>query len=111
MICERYDIVVVPFPFHEIPVRKRRPVVVLSNEAFNRENGWTILAMITTARATRWVSDTPILGWKMAGLNTECVIRLRLQTMPNDIIDRKLGTLADDDRTVFDQNFAEATSS
>ena len=110
MICDRYDIVVVPFPFHEIPVRKRRPVVVLSNEAFNRANGWTILAMVTTAKATRWVSDTPIVEWQMAGLNVECVIRLRLQTMPNDIIDRKLGILADNDRTAFDQHFARTTN-
>ncbi|MFN3546504.1 MAG: type II toxin-antitoxin system PemK/MazF family toxin [Mesorhizobium sp.] len=106
MICDRYDIVVVPFPFHEIPIRKRRPVVVLSNEAFNRDNGWTILAMVTTAKATRWASDTPILAWQMAGLNVECVIRLRLQTMPNDIIDRKLGRLADRDRTALDKHLA-----
>ena len=35
MICDRYDVVVVPFPFDEIPVRKRRPVLVFSGRSFN----------------------------------------------------------------------------
>lgn len=110
MICDRFDVVVVPFPFHEIPVRKRRPVVVVSNDAFNRQNGWTVLAMVTTARGTHWTSDTPISEWEHAGLNVACVIRPRLQTMPNEIIVRRLGALANRDRQAFEQQFARMTS-
>ena len=52
MICERYETIVVPFPFSEIPVLKRRPAVVLSGKKFNDDNNATVVAMITTAKAT-----------------------------------------------------------
>lgn len=48
MISERWDVVVVPFPFAEGPGEKRRPALALSSRDFNRA-GHTILAMITTA--------------------------------------------------------------
>ena len=47
MICEQWDVVVVPFPFTEKPGAKRRPAVVLSKKGFN-EHGHTVLLMITT---------------------------------------------------------------
>lgn len=50
MICDRYDIIVVPFPFADVPVLKRRPAVVLSGAVFNATNGASVVAMITTAK-------------------------------------------------------------
>jgi hypothetical protein len=38
VICERYETIVVPFPFSDIPILKRRPAVVLSGAAFNHVN-------------------------------------------------------------------------
>jgi mRNA interferase MazF len=52
VICKRYDTVVVPFPFADIPILKRRPVVVLSGRSFNVANQATVVAMITTAKAS-----------------------------------------------------------
>jgi mRNA interferase MazF len=106
-ICERYDVVVVPFPFHEIPVRKRRPVVVLSGDKFNRANGWTVVAMVTTAKETSWPSDVLIKGLQAAGLMVPCVVRPRFQTMPNEIIVRRLGALDGMDRLAFERQLAE----
>ncbi len=97
MICERYDVVVVPFPFTEIPVRKRRPVLVFSGSRFNSDNGHSLVAMITTAKGTSWPSDVTIEDLQAAGLFHPCVMRLRFQTMPNDLIVRKLGTLGSGD--------------
>ena len=57
MIFERFDTAVVPFPFAEQAVLKRRPVVVMSSRAFNTANGATLVAMITTAKASVWPSD------------------------------------------------------
>lgn len=107
MICDRYDVVVVPFPFDEIPVRKRRPAVVLSGRGFNQENGHTAVAMITTAKATKWPSDVELKDLDVAGLLVPCVARLRLASMPNDIIDRKLGALGALDRLQCERRLAE----
>lgn len=94
MICDRYDVVVVPFPFTEIPVQKRRPVLVLSGRNFNAGNGHSLVAMITTAKETSWPSDVAIEDRAAAGLLLPCVLRLRFQTMPSGLIVRRLGRLA-----------------
>lgn len=107
MICERYDLAVVPFPFHEIPVRKRRPVVVLSGSQFNQANGWTVVAMVTTAKETSWASDVDIRDLEEAGLKVPCVIRARLQTMPNDIFVRLIGQLGSLDRLACERQLAD----
>jgi mRNA interferase MazF len=107
VICERYDVVVVPFPFHEIPVRKRRPVAVISGKAFNQANGWTVVAMITTAKETNWPSDVPIKDLETAGLKAPCIVRPRFQTMPNEIIVRHIGALGSLDRLSCERQLAD----
>ncbi|MEX0627389.1 MAG: type II toxin-antitoxin system PemK/MazF family toxin, partial [Cucumibacter sp.] len=53
MICEFGDVVVVPFPFVERPISKRRPALVFSTRAFNTENDHSALAMISQAPLRR----------------------------------------------------------
>ncbi|MCO5730422.1 type II toxin-antitoxin system PemK/MazF family toxin [Rhizobium sp. SSA_523] len=106
MICDRYDTAVVPFPFAEQPVLKRRPVVVLSGRSFNQSNDATIVAMITTAKATVWPSDILIQDLQSASLNAACVIRWRMATIPNDLILQRLGTLAGRDRQACERELA-----
>lgn len=109
MICDRGDVVVVPFPFVDVVADKRRPSLILSRRAFNRSHGHSICAMITTAGHTRWPSDIVIGDLETAGLSRPCVIRWKLFTLPNDIIARRAGRLADPElnqlstaaRTVF----------
>lgn len=50
MTFERFDVVVVPFPFTDVDAVKRRPALVISNaQTFNRSVGHSAIAMITTA--------------------------------------------------------------
>lgn len=107
MICERFDTVVVPFPFAELPIIKRRPVVALSGKRFNQTNGATLFGMITTAKASTWPSDHTIRDLEIAGLRTPCIIRWRLTTLPNDLILRSLGRLSALDRLACERAVAE----
>jgi mRNA interferase MazF len=107
VICDRYDVAVVPFPFDDLPVRKRRPVVVRSGRKFNETNGHTVVAMITTAKETNWPSDVEIRDLKAAGLTLPCVARLRFQTMPNGLILRLLGSFGGLDRLNCERQLAE----
>jgi mRNA interferase MazF len=93
VICDRGDVVVVPFPFVDAPAEKRRPSLILSQKAFNRSNGHSICAMITTASRTNWPSDIAIVDLAAAGLPRACVVRFKLFTLPNEIILRQAGTL------------------
>lgn len=98
MICDLGDVVVVPFPFVDVAAEKRRPSLVLSRQAFNESNGHSICAMITTAARTNWPSDIAIVDLNAAGLPRSCVVRFKLFTLPNAIILRRAGTLAEQDR-------------
>lgn len=98
MICERGDVVVVPFPFVDVAAEKRRPAVVLSRREFNDANGHSVCAMVTTAGQTAWPSDVAITDLSSAGLRRACVVRFKIFTLPNAIILRRAGALAETDR-------------
>ena len=93
MTCEPLDVVAVPFPFTDRPAVKRRPALVVSSAAFNRTHAQSILAMITSARST-WPSDVAIRDWREAGLHVPCRVRLKLFTLDDALILRKLGALS-----------------
>jgi mRNA interferase MazF len=97
VICEAWDVVVVPFPFTDRAAQKKRPSVVLSRSSFNRR-GFTVMAMITTAE-TGWPGDTPIVELKSAGLHTPCIVRLKLFTLDNRLVLRRAGRLGAADQS------------
>ncbi len=110
MICERYDVAVIPFPFADIPVMKRRPAIVVSGASFNAANNWTVVAMITSSTATDWPSDVVIKDLETAGLAVNCRVRWRLTSVPNDLIVRRLGKLGSLDRLACERQFAKLIS-
>ena len=97
MTCDRFDIVVVPFPFSEQAGSKRRPALVISNQRFN-DSGRTVLAMITTKDHHPWPGDHSITDLGETGLPLSCIVRLKLFTLDNRLILRQIGKLGDSDR-------------
>jgi mRNA interferase MazF len=106
VICKRYDVAVIPFPFAEIPVLKRRPSVVLSGQSFNEANAATLVAMITSTTQNHWPSDVQINDLAAAGLKIACKVRWRLTTVPNDLIIRVMGELTGEDRLACERQLA-----
>lgn len=92
------DTVVVPFPFTDLPISKRRPSVVLSSRSFNEESGQTIMGMITSAANSRWAADIEIADGAEAGIAHRSVIRFKLFTLPNALLLRQLGRLSSADQ-------------
>lgn len=102
MICEPWDVVVVPFPFTDKAGTKRRPALVLSSRLFN-ENGHSVLAMITTKSHSPWLGDSPVTDLAIAGLHAPCLVRLKLFTLDNSLFLRRSGRLSvEDQHTVGD---------
>jgi mRNA-degrading endonuclease toxin of MazEF toxin-antitoxin module len=95
---ERWDIVTALFPFTEAPIRKPRPVLVLSNGTFNRAHGHLIGCMITTGAGSRWPSDHPIMDLQATGLSRASLVRWKVFTLPVHLLGRRIGVLADADR-------------
>ena len=97
MVCDPWDLVVVPFPFSERAGDKRRPAVVISKPVFNRA-GHSVLAMITSATHLSWPGDVRIADYHTAGLNGPCIIRLKLFTLDNRLLLKRIGRLTPADR-------------
>ena len=96
--CERWDVVTALFPFTDAPVRKPRPVLVLSREGFNRRHGHVIGCMITTGAGSRWPSDHAIADLPATGLSHPSLVRWKVFTLPGPLLGRRIGTLGDVDR-------------
>lgn len=108
MTFERFEVVVVPFPFSDRTGTKRRPALVVSHESFNRTHGQLVLAMITTAGRGPWPSDTPITDLAAAGLRADSMVRLKLFTIDRALVAARIGRLSDDDRAAVRTALATA---
>lgn len=60
--------------------------------------GASVLAMITTAARSRWPSDVAIADLAAAGLPRASFVRLKLFTLENVLLARRIGALAAPDR-------------
>ena len=93
-----FDVVVVPFPFTERSTTKRRPALVLSDAGhFNKQVGQSVLAMITSAKISRWPLDVEIEDLDSAGLPSASVVRMKLFTLDDQLVIRKAGVLSKKD--------------
>lgn len=97
-ICEAGDVAIVPFPFTDIAVAKPRPALTLSARGANESSGNTIFAMITTAARSRWPHDVVLADAAKCGLTAASIVRVKLFTLDNRLISRKIGELSPRDR-------------
>jgi mRNA interferase MazF len=72
---EAWDIVKVPFPYTDRPVRQRRPALVVAAGAIEREHGLLWVLMITSAENRRWRDDVAVSDLVIAGLPAPSVVR------------------------------------
>lgn len=105
MIYKHFDVVVVPFPFTDSAQTKRRPALVLSqSKNFNSKIEHSVLAMITSQKNEPWPLDCPIKDKKQSGLTAPSVIRMKLFTLDNRFIIRKIGHLSNEDQNHVKQS-------
>jgi mRNA interferase MazF len=102
--CKPWQVVVVPFPFTDRATSKRRPALVLSAKTFNRE-GHSVLAMITSASHQPWPGDTPLTDLVGTGLKSPSLVRLKLFTLDNRFIARRIGALGSRDQGAVSAGF------
>jgi mRNA interferase MazF len=99
MIFERFDIVVVPFPFTDRTSTIRRPALVLSEcDPFGRETGQCLLAMITRTARSTWPHDVPLTDLASTGLRVAGVVRMKLFTLDASLVLRRIGVLGEGDQ-------------
>jgi len=72
---DAWDIIKVPFPYTDRPVRERRPAVVVAANGIQQEHGLLWVLMITSAANHGWQGDVVVSDLKQAGLPAESVVR------------------------------------
>jgi mRNA interferase MazF len=93
------DVIVVPFPFTDQIATKKRPAVIVSSEAYQRERPDLILMAITSqVRPSPTVGEIAVVRWQAAGLLKPSVIKPLLTTIEASLVIRHLGTLHPDDQ-------------
>jgi len=99
MIYEPFNVVVVPFPFTDSSRTKKRPALVLSQKNnFGTKIEHSVLAMITSQKNDPWPLDVPIKNKKQSGLKALSVVRMKIFTLDNRFILRKIGHLSRPDQ-------------
>jgi mRNA interferase MazF len=103
---DRFDVVIVPFPFTDRAQQKRRPALVLSDVDFNKQSGHSVLAMITSVGNAPWPLDAKIGNLKAAGLPAASLVRMKLFTLDQQFVVRKAGRLNKTDQVHVEQSLA-----
>jgi mRNA interferase MazF len=105
---EAWDIVKVPFPYTDRPVRQRRPALVIAAGDLEEAHGLLWLAMITSAANRAWPGDVAISDLHLAGLPAPSIVRpAKVATIEARDAER-LGMLAAADRTAISDYLREA---
>ena len=74
-IFSDWDIVKVPFPYTDRPVRQRRPALVVATGGALAEHGLLWVLMITSAENSGWPGDIEVTDFTKAGLPAASVVR------------------------------------
>jgi mRNA interferase MazF len=93
---ETWDIVKVPFPYTDRPVRQRRPALVIAAGDLLSANGLLWVAMITSAENRGWEGDVEIMTPHDAGLPAPSVIRTAKIACIDGRDAERLGSLSSD---------------
>lgn len=102
------DVALVNFVFSEETGTKRRPVVVLSSDAYHRGREEAIVAAVTSNVDRVLFGDTVVDAWREAGLLYPSVATAIVRTVKQEMLGKKLGTLAEGDRRRVARNLRAA---
>ncbi len=95
--CRLGDVVILEVQFIDRRGAKRRPAVVVSNDAYNRTSRDAVLVPLSSSRGPLRPGDWRLIDWKSAGLVRASVAKGRPLTAAQSRIERKLGRVGEAD--------------
>ncbi len=102
---KKFDVIVVPFPFIDSDLVKKRPALVLSNADFNSETRMVTCAMITSSTAETWSTDIELSDFSKAGLRKNCKVRFKLFSIQSNLVLSLTGQLSTKDQARVESFF------
>ena len=88
---KRGDVILLPFPFTDLSINKKRPAVIVSTDDYNKRYVDVIVMPITGNLATCQPEDTKIEDWREAGLAKPSLVKPIIGTIEQTQIIHPLG--------------------
>lgn len=101
------DVVLVHFVFSDQSGVKRRPALVLSVPPYHRKRREAIVAAVTSNVDRVLFGDHKLKDWRQSGLLYPSVATGVVRTTKQNMIDRKLGAVSEDDVQAVRQRLRE----
>lgn len=98
MTFNKWDIVLVPFPFTNLQSVKKRPALILSPDNYNNGPDLVILFITSNLSAYGRMGDYRLQDWKFSGLPKPSMIRMKFATIEKSIVLKKLGSIPENDQ-------------
>jgi len=99
----KYDVVVVKFPFASSLKYKARPAVIISNRYYNKNSRGTYLILAISSQIdTKLAIEKDITFWKEVNLLKPSIFKSSIATIESDFIIYHLGSLVEEDRKKLD---------
>ena len=89
--------IVAPFEYTDGRGLKTRPAVVISSETYHASRRELIIAAVTSNTERVLLGDHIIARWHEAGLRRPSIATAIVRTITQDMIDRRLGRLSNED--------------
>ena len=88
------DIILIPFPFTDQSTAKKRPAVVISNQAYHQNRPDLIVMAVTSqVKSAQTTGEVTVQDWQGAGLLKPSMIKPVITTIEPSLILKKLGQL------------------
>jgi mRNA interferase MazF len=108
IICERGDIVLVPFPFSSQSIFKKRPAVIISSNIYNNISPDVVIMAVTSQTGkTVGIGQCVITEWQGAGLLKPSSIKAAISTINHSLILMRLGKLSKNDILSMENSLKE----
>lgn len=101
MTCDKWDIVLVPFPFTNLRSIKKRPALIISPNWYNSGPDVVILFITSNIKSFGRSGDYIIQNWQESGLPKPSMARMKFATIERAIIIKKLGRITSIDQDVI----------
>lgn len=95
-LCEPGAVVLVRFTFTSQTQTKRRPAVILTGDRYHSSRLDAMMVPLST-QAGGFYGDSPVTDWQAAGLSGPTNAKGIIQTIERSTVDRRIGTLSDQD--------------
>ncbi len=106
-IYNKWDIILVPFPFTDLKTTKKRPALVISPNLYNKGPDIIIAFITSQLDGNKRLGDYLIKEWGDAKLPKPSMIRMKFATIDQSIVVKKLGKLTAPDIKSFQKQLIQ----